>query len=556
MPPSLVWVVGEIGPGDDETLEALRRQLSAAGWQISASTEPTAETSSPSALLVWTRGGLDEGGHQSVDSARSAGTPILLVGPTVTADLSELTEASGLSPDRWSAPHSARLRALGTPAWQSRVAPLGEPIELRTPILSTDKVLDSVDVLLSAHLGLTTHPVLTWNAETAVGTFCAVVEPDRRDEIASAARILHLALREILTLDPTEVEPLTIGLLGFGAIGAEHARAAEALPGLQLGVICDRSPQRLAEAHERFPDAPITDDPDELLSNDAVDVIVVSTPPDSHADWAERVMGAGKDVIVEKPFALTIEESDAVLATAKRTGRRTVVYQNRRFDPDFLTIDSLVRAGALGDVFHLEAFIGGFGHPCNYWHSDESVSGGALYDWGSHLIDQILNIHSPPIEHVTCIEHKRKWHDVTNADHTSMSLRFRDGSEAVFIHSDLAAARKPRWYLLGTEGAITSSWRHEKVVGRSAIGTLDEDVLAATDSPPELRFVDTTGSTTKLVQNTPERHAFHRQFVDDVRYGWPMTVSAEQSRRVVAVMEAARASAREGGAPVRVDGEA
>ncbi len=556
MRPSLMWAVGDLAPGDEEALDALRHQLSSAGWQMSSPTAPPAESSSPSALLVWTRDGLDEAAEQAVDRARSARTPILLLGPTVTAGLSALTEASGMSPDRWSAPHGARLRAHGTSAWQSRVAPLGEPIEIRTPILSTDKVLDSVDVLLSAHLGLRTHPVLTWNDETAVGAFCALVEADRTDEVASGARLLHLALRQILDLDPAELAPLTVGLLGFGAIGAEHARAAEALPGLQLAVICDRSPQRLAEAHELFPGVTVTDDPDALLGDDTVDVVVVSTPPDSHADWAERVMSAGKDVIVEKPFALTVDESDAVLATAQRTGRRTVVYQNRRFDPDFLTIHSLVQAGVLGDVFHLEAFIGGFGHPCNYWHSDESVSGGALYDWGSHLIDQILNLHPQPIDHVTCIEHKRQWHDVTNADHTSMSIRFRDGSEAIFIHSDLAAALKPRWYLLGTEGAITSSWRREKVIGRSAIGTLDEDVLAATDSPPQLTFVDPEGSTTELVQRAPEPHAFHRQFVDDVRYGWPMTVSAEQSRRVVAVMEAARASARESGAPVRVDGEA
>jgi scyllo-inositol 2-dehydrogenase (NADP+) len=549
---SLMWVVGDVAPGDAEILWALRRQLSPAGWEM---VETTA-SGSPAAVLVWTREGLHEAAADAVERARASGTPIVLLGTTLSAGLTELTEASGMTPDHWSQPHLARLRPEGAPAWQSRVAPLGEPIELRTPVLSTDKVLDSVDVLLSAHLGLSTHPVVAWNSDARVGVFGIVIDPDRRDDVQAAARILHLALREILGLDPAEMAPLTVGLLGFGAIGAEHARAAEALPGLQLAVVCDRSLHRLDEARQLFPGVSVTDDVNILLDDDGVDVIVVSTPPDSHADWAERVMDAGKDVIVEKPFALSVEEADAVLASSERSGRRTVVYQNRRFDPDFLTIDSLVRAGVLGEVFHLESFVGGFGHPCNYWHSDESVSGGALYDWGSHLLDQILHLCPQPIDHVTCIEHKRQWHDVTNADHTSMSIRFRDGSEAVFIHSDLAAALKPRWYLLGTEGAITSRWRHESVVRRSAIGTLEEDVLAATDSPPELTLVDRAGSTTALAQKVPEPHAFHRQFVDEVRHGWPMTVTAEQSRRVVAVMEAARASAREGGAPTRVDGEA
>lgn len=549
---SLMWVVGDVAPGDEEILDATRRRLSRAGWQMLAPTPSVL----PSAVLVWTRDGLQGAAADAVERARSAETPIVLLGPTLTAGLTDVTDASGMTPDRWSHPHSARLRADGSLSWQSRVTPLGEPIELTTPVLTIDKVVDSVDVLLSAHLGLSTHPVVTWNSDTRVGAFSLVVDPDRTDDIESAARILHLTLREILSLEPAEVVPLRVGLLGFGAIGAEHARAAEALPGLRLGVVCDRSAQRLAEAQRLFPGVTVTDDASTLLDDDTVDVVVVSTPPDSHAHWAERVMNAGKDVIVEKPFALSVEEADAVLTCARRTGHRTVVYQNRRFDPDFLTIDSLVRTGVLGDVFHLESFVGGFGHPCNYWHSDESVSGGALYDWGSHLLDQILHLCPQPIDHVTCIEHKRRWHDVTNADHTSMSIRFRDGSEAIFIHSDLAAALKPRWYLLGTEGAITSSWRHESVVRRSAIGTLEEDVLAATDSPPELTFVDPTGSTTTLAQKVPEPHAFHRQFVDEVRHGWPMTVTAEQSRRVVAVMEAARASAREGGAPIRVDGEA
>ncbi len=122
--------------------------------------------------------------------------------------------------------------------------------------------------------------------------------------------------------------------------------------------------------------------------------------------------------------------------------------------------------------------------------------------------------------------------------------------------TDLAAALKPRWYLLGTEGAITSSWRQESVVRRSAVGTLDEDVLAVTDSPPELTRVDPYGSQTTLKQISPEPHAFHRQFVDAVSYEWPMGVTAVQSRRVVAVMEAARASARAGGTPMPVDGDA
>ncbi|MCZ3386789.1 MAG: Gfo/Idh/MocA family oxidoreductase [Actinomycetia bacterium] len=545
----LTWIVGDLAPGDQEVLTQLKALLSEAGWR--ASTEASVD-----AVLVWTQATLSADGDALIKVAQDRGTPVLLIGPTPGAEPSQLLEAAGVVTDTWSPPHRSRVRPAGPAAWQARVAPLGDPLEIESPILALAKVRENVEVLATAQLGLTAHPVLTWNPDGRVGTLSLRPSATRPDDVVAVGRLLHLALRQVLAIDPDETTPLVVGLLGFGAIGAEHARAADALSGLKLGALCDRSPARLTEAGQLFAGVTTTGDPADLLADDSLDVIVVSTPPDSHAHWADRVMAAGKDVIVEKPFALTVEDSDRVLATAARTGRRAVVYQNRRFDPDFLTIARMVRDGDLGEVFHLETFIGGYGHPCNYWHSDESVSGGALYDWGSHVIDQVLSLHPGRIAHVTCIEHKRKWHDVTNADHTSMSIRFVDGTEASFVHSDLAAALKPRWYLLGTGGAITSSWRHESVLRRNAVGTLDEDVLAVTDSPPMLSYVDTNGSETTLTQIVPEPHAFHRQFVDAVRHEWPMAVTAVQSRRVVAVMEAARSSARAGGAPISVDGDA
>lgn len=555
MPRLLSWVTGDLAPEDRAVLAGMSRHLAEAGWNVAPDRDHAA-AGAPAAVLVWTRSTLPTDSLDALATVRADGTPVLLVGPTLTAEVPDLREGSGVSPEAWAPAHQARLRAADVASWQLRVAPLGEPLEVRTAVLAIDKVRDHVQVWMTAQLGLKPHPVLTWNPETRVGALTVHPTAGRADDLVATTRLLHLALRRVLAVDPADVDPLVVGLLGFGAIGAEHARAAEALPGMSLGAVCDRSFERLASARSMFGSVTCTEDPADLHADDTLDVVVVSTPPDSHADWAERVLSAGKDVIVEKPFSLTVEDADRVLATAARTGRRAVVYQNRRFDPDFLTIARLVDSGSLGEIFHLESFIGGYGHPCNFWHSDESVSGGALYDWGSHLIDQILSLIPGPIEHVTCVEQKRKWHDVTNADHTTLSIRFQAGAEAVFVHSDLAAALKPRWYLLGTEGAVTSTWRQTSVVQRSSIGTLEEDVLAVTDAPPELTFVDPYGSQTALRQLRPEPHAFHRQFVDAVRYGWPMTVTAQQSRRVVAVMEAARSSARAGGALALVDGEA
>ena len=522
------------------------------GWNF------TTDVGDAEALLVWSGDRLPVTEDTLLAAPASERRPIVLLGPTVTADLPALREASGVVPRAWTPPHPARLRPDGQQAWRQRVDPCDEDLEVTTSVMTVEKVRESVETWVSAPIGLSRHPVVTWNSDTAVAMFTPVptgsLSADSTDVIA-IARLLHLTLRRALTIDSESgVSPIRVGLLGFGAIGAEHARAAQQLPGLSLDVVCDRNSERLHGLSALTPSVHTTQDATDLLESD-VDLLVISTPPDTHADWAIRALSLGKHVVVEKPMSITSDEADAVMDAARTAGRRIVTYQNRRFDSDFLAVRRTVQSGQIGDVFHTETFIGGYGHPCNYWHSDADVSGGAIYDWGSHVLDQVLALHAEPIDHVSCLEHKRRWYDVTNADHSSLQIRFTDGTEASFIHSDLAAALKPRWYLLGTEGALVSRWRSASVIARNEIGTLSEDRLAVTDSPPDVYRLDPDGSETAVVPPRVGQHPFHRQLVDDLLYGWPMSVTAEQSRRVVAVMEAARASSHSRGQAVPVSGE-
>ena len=548
----LTWVLGDLSPRESAIQAELDRLLGRAGWQ----TTLAAERRAPEGVcLVWAPQGLSDSRQDAVAAGAARRNPTILLGRSLTADLATLREASGVVARSWVEPHPARLQPQGAEPWIRRVCPVEPSVEFTTSVLTIDKVRDDVEVWLSAPVGLSHHPVLTWSPETSVGTFTALPELGDAIDISAYARILHLALRRALGIDEAVATPRRrVGLLGFGAIGAEHAKAIHALPGLELTMVCDRNPERVLAATEHAPNVRATTEPSELLDSD-VDLIVVSTPPDSHADWAERALHAGNDVVIEKPLAISLDDADRVIAAAADTGRHAVVYQNRRYDPDFLSIRGAVEAGKVGDLFHLETFIGGYGHPCNYWHSDADVSGGAVYDWGSHILDQVLALHPSPIRHVTAIEHKRRWLDVTNADHTSMTIRFEDGAEASFVHSDLAAALKPRWYLLGSEGALTSRWRREAVISRTEIGTLAEDRLLVTDAPPDVLLIDSLGAETQLVPPEVPQFGFHRELVDELLYGWPMSVTVEQSRRVVAVMDAARASAHSRGEPVRVDGE-
>jgi predicted dehydrogenase len=225
------------------------------------------------------------------------------------------------------------------------------------------------------------------------------------------------------------------------------------------------------------------------------------------------------------------------MALAKSSELLLVVYQNRRYDLDFLTMKKLIDAGEIGEVFHYESFVGGYSKPCSYWHSDAEVSGGAIFDWGSHFIDQILNLISDDVAHVSGQNHKRVWTHATNADHAQVTVTFATGKQATFVYSDLAAARKPKFYVLGTLGAIVADWNP---VAEPAVADL-----------PAILTLHSQDSTSKIVElEKLDEYQFHKSIVDYLTTGAPMSVTALQSRNVVAIMQAAEESARNNAIPV------
>lgn len=348
-----------------------------------------------------------------------------------------------------------------------------------------------------------------------------------------------------------------IAMIGYGAIGYEHASAIAATPGLELELICDRNPARLDAARERFPDVRVAREIDAVIADEGVDAAIVGAPPNIHASLALRLLRAGKSAIVEKPFSITTAEADEMITEAETRGLTLTCYQNRRWDPDFLAIQRAVLEGRIGDLFHLELFIGGFSHPCDYWHSHEPVSGGVFYDWGSHYLDWALTLLPDQVADVRASSHKRVWRDVTNADQASIAIRFRDGREVSFIHSDIAAALKPKWYALGTRGAITGHWRHETVTARKWNGDLIEERLAPSEALPAV--VLATRDAAGLIHEerlalppAPER-PFHRNLANHLLAGEPLAINPRASRRNIAVMEAAAWSATHDSAVVPID---
>ena len=126
--------------------------------------------------------------------------------------------------------------------------------------------------------------------------------------------------------------PFRVGLLAYGAIGHEHNLAVAATPGLELRAVADLNPDRVAAALELAPDAVAFSDSMEMLASGLIDIVVISTPPNSHYSWAKESLNRGLHVILEKPMALTAQQCDELIALAVEKECVLVVYQNRRFD--------------------------------------------------------------------------------------------------------------------------------------------------------------------------------------------------------------------------------
>ena len=355
----------------------------------------------------------------------------------------------------------------------------------------------------------------------------------------------------------TREDAKRVAMIGYGAIGFEHGTAIRNVPGLEYTLVCDRNEERLARARQAFPGVRTCTELTQVAEDPSIDVVIVSTPPNTHADISIQMLRAGKHVVSEKPFCLTTAEADEMIQLANAYQRALTVYQCRRWDPDYLAIQQVVKRETIGAVFHIETFIGGYAHPCDYWHSHEPISGGVFYDWGSHYLDWILQLIPDTVVSVRGVEHKRVWHDVTNADHSCVYLRFADGQEAEFMHSDIAAAMKPKWYILGTHGAIVGQWRQETVKTRRWSGDLIEERLAPSEALPELYVYtrDLNGAIHEQHLMLPEAptYAFHRNLANHLQCGEPLAVPPEESRRNIAVMEAAKISAERGGETVAVE---
>ncbi len=432
------------------------------------------------------------------------------------------------------------------------------------PVAGTFRWLEpvaDVAVLLTSSIRFAHRPALVQRRLGHGRVVTCGFGPDAVAHRSSGNGELRRVLRRIV--DGAEAEPdrdLGVGVVGygpFGGMGSLHGTAASETDGLALVAVVDPDDARRKAAEDEFPGVAAHEGLDAFLAEDAVDIVVVATPPNTHADIALACLRAGKHVAVEKPLCITTAEADLLLAAAADADRMLTVHQNRRWDADFRALRRAVDAGLLGDVFNVETFVGGFEHPCRAWHSELSVSGGAIYDWGSHHLDWILLLLGGAPATVTTTRHKRVWHDITNDDQVRVRLAWDDGREAEFLQSDVAGVRRPKLYVQGTEGTIAGHYRPVVTETVEHVVGYQRHESHHAEAPVELtlaRYERGYGLTHTTLPPLPaEPWPFHRNIADHLLLGEALEVDPTDVRRVIGVLEAAQRSGDEGGRTVHLE---
>jgi scyllo-inositol 2-dehydrogenase (NADP+) len=320
-----------------------------------------------------------------------------------------------------------------------------------------------------------------------------------------------------------------VGLVGYGAqfqMGRHHADHVDAVDGLELRAIYDVLPERRDAAKAEQPGAVVCNSLEQLLDRSDVDLVVLITPHDTHAPLSIQASRAGKHVLTEKVMCLNVAEADAMIEAARQAGKMLSVYQNRRWDGDFLLVRSVMESGILGTVFQVESSVNGYWFPAG-WRGSRAHGGGMLYDWGAHLADQLVQLMLPSKPRVVFATERYGGHEGIDIEtQSTVSVTFDNGVIAQFDVGCVSHLSRPRWLVRGESAALRmEGWDTALVRGKLA-GRLEGDL---TLKAPESAW-----------------RAVYENVRDHLLEGKELAVKPEDVRLSIAVLEAARRSAETG----------
>lgn len=341
------------------------------------------------------------------------------------------------------------------------------------------------------------------------------------------------------------MQPVQTAVLSFGMSGRLfHAPFLSVHEGFSFYAVWERSKN---EACQLYPDVKTFRTLDELLADPAVELVIVNTPNATHFAYAKKALEAGKHVVVEKPFVATAEEGEALIQLARQKGKLLSVFQNRRWDSDFQTVKQVVAEGLLGEIVEAEFHYDRYKQALSpKLHKETPGPGtGALYDLGSHIVDQALHLFGRPQAVFADIRTIRPLSQVD--DYFELLLYY--SNLRVRLHgSYLVREPLPSYILHGANGSFLK-WRadvqEEALQAGQIPGAPDWGIEPVTERG--LLHTEINGQVVR--ETIPTLQGSYLSYFDAlyqaVRYGKPLPVTAEDGLNTIRLIEAAFQSSGE-----------
>jgi scyllo-inositol 2-dehydrogenase (NADP+) len=334
---------------------------------------------------------------------------------------------------------------------------------------------------------------------------------------------------------------IRIGLIGYGLAGSVfHAPLIRSVPQLRLASVAT---SRREQAARDLPGVAVISEAGDLLGDPAIDVVIVASPSPTHFDLARAALLAGKHVVVDKPLASTAGEADELIALADRQGLVLSVFQNRRWDGDYLTVRHAIAEGWLGRVVYYEAHFDRFRPRIKAgWREEPGPGTGILFDLGAHLIDQALQLFGMP--HAVTADIIAQRAGATVEDYFHLVLDY--GQRRAVLHSaTLVPGPGPRFVVHGDGGSFLK-YGMDGQEDALRQGRRPGDPNWAIDAPGndgELTSADGTRRRVETLRGAYQH--YYQALAACLATGAPIPVDPRDARDGLIVMEAAMRSAAE-----------
>ena len=335
------------------------------------------------------------------------------------------------------------------------------------------------------------------------------------------------------------MKPINTALCSFGMSGwVFHAPFINVNPGFNLYAVWERT-KNLTQ--EKYPNVKTYRTLEDMLANDLVELVVVNTPNYTHYGYAKKALEAGKHVVVEKPFTITVEEGEELIALAKRQNKKLSVFQNRRYDSDYKTIKKVVDAKLLGDLVEVEMHFDRYKEELSpKVHKEIPGPGtGSLYDLGAHLIDQALQLFGMPKKLFADIQAMRP---ISKVDDYFELLLYYDKMRVRVKSSYVVREPLPGYVFHGLKGSFIKPKTDVQEEMLQA-GKVPNTKNWGTEPESERGLLHTEKDGKEIREYIPSEQGnygeYYQGIYESIRNEKPLPVTAEEGLNVIKIIEAA-----------------